>query len=595
MKEISRNEHPRPDFLRNNWINLNGEWDFDIDISNTGIDKGWHLPEKKYRNKIIVPFPPESKLSGIGNKDFMVSVWYKRKIEIPEEWKNRRIFLNFGAVDFLANVWINGKKMGHHTGGYTPFRFEITPFLEKENILIVNAYDDNRTFLQPCGKQSQKYNSYGCYYTRVTGIWQTVYLEATGKNYIKNFMILPDFDTGNVLFMVDTEKEGTLNIEIEAEGEKICETTTAGSGVIFAQCNIKNFIPWSTEKPFLYNVKFSLYSKMDKQDEVFSYFGFRKIEIKGKKILLNGKPIFMRFVLDQGYYPDGIYTAPSEQSLINDIKISKQFGFNGARLHQKIFEPLFLYHADKLGYLIWDEYPNWGIKNRQSHQTASILIDEWSDVIKRDFNHPSIIGWCPLNETHEPQDNELVRRIYRITKKFDPTRPVIDTSGYIHVETDMYDCHNYEQDPEKFKSYFEPFKTKDIVWQNRPELDAPYKGQPYWVSEYGGIWWDERKTDDGWGYGERPKTKQEFLKRYKKLTQILLNHPKICGFCYTQLYDVEQEVNGLCTYERKPKFDPEIIRMINLKKAEIEKNTWIRPFKENSFDHKYKRCIIDKR
>lgn len=571
MKEIPRNEHPRPDFLRNDWINLNGEWDFEIDTSTTGIEKEFYLPEKKFKERIVVPFPPESTLSRIKNTDFMVSVWYKRKIEIPENWKHKRIFLNFGAVDFFTNVWINGQKLGHHTGGYSPFRFEITPFLKKENILTVNAYDDNRTFLQPCGKQSQKYSSYGCYYTRVTGIWQTVYLETIGKNNIKHFRIIPDFETGQVLFIVEIEGKGRLDIEILAQAEKICQASTSACGLTFVQCNIKNFAPWSVETPFLYDVKFTLFADNEIQDQVYSYFGFRKIEIKGKKIFLNGKPIFMRLVLDQGYYPDGIYTAQSEQYLSNDIKISKQMGFNGARLHQKIFEPLFLYWADKLGYLVWDEYPNWGIENRQSHQTASILIDEWTDVMKRDFNHPSIIGWCVLNETHAPQDSELVRRFYKITKRFDPTRPVIDTSGYIHVETDMYDCHNYEQDAEKFKSSFEPFRTKDFVWQNRPDLDAPYNGQPYWVSEYGGIWWDEKRIKQGWGYGARPKTKKEFLTRYKKLTEILLNHPKICGFCYTQLYDVEQEVNGLYTYGRKPKFDPRIIRKINTQKAEIEK------------------------
>ncbi|HOK56651.1 MAG TPA: glycoside hydrolase family 2 TIM barrel-domain containing protein [bacterium] len=568
---IPREEHPRPDFKRKEWINLNGSWDFEIDLSNTGIEKKYYLPEKKFKEKIIVPFPPESKLSGIENKDFMVSVWYKRKIAIPENWRNKRIFLNFGAVDFLTNVWINGEKIGTHIGGYTPFRFEITEFLKSENILVVNAYDDNRNFLQPCGKQSQKYNSYGCHYTRVTGIWQTVYLEGTGKNYIKNFRIYPDYDTGRVLFLVEIEGMGNLKVEVYAENEKSVEKEAYGSKFIFLETDIKDFIPWSFENPFLYDVRFSLYSDGKKEDEVCSYFGFRKIEIRDKKIFLNKKPIFMRMVLDQGYYPDGIYTAPDENSIINDIKIAKDMGFNGARLHQKIFEPIFLYWADKLGYLIWGEYPNWGIKNGINHECFGIFVKEWIEKIERDFNHPSIIGWCPLNETSPSQDNELVRTLYRITKNIDKTRPVIDTSGYVHVETDIYDCHNYKQNPEEFKKDFEPFKKNDTIWQNFPQFDAPYKGQPYWVSEYGGIWWDVEGKKNGWGYGERPKTENDFIERYRKLTEILLNHPKICGFCYTQLYDVEQEVNGLYTYSRKPKFNPEIIRKINTQKAEIEK------------------------
>ncbi|MCM8807651.1 MAG: beta-galactosidase [Candidatus Omnitrophica bacterium] len=568
--KIPREEYPRPDFKRKDWINLNGVWDFEIDISNTGIEKGFYLKDKKFKEKIVVPFPPESKLSGIENKDFMVSVWYKKEIKIPEEWKNKRIFLNFGAVDFLTNLWINERHIGTHKGGYTPFKFEITEFLKKENFIVLNAYDDNRTFLQPCGKQSQKYNSYGCYYTRVTGIWQTVYMEATGKNYIKNFKIYPNFDTGEVLFLIDIDKEGEVKVEIHKESEKIDEKKTYGSGTVFLFFKIKNFIPWNIENPFLYDVKISLYSDKVLEDEVETYFGFRKIETRDKKILLNGKPIFLRMVLDQGYYPDGIYTAPSEQAIINDIKISKDMGFNGARLHQKIFEPLFLYWADKLGYIVWEEYPNWGVKSRISHESFGTIVKEWIEAIERDFNHPSIIGWCPLNETHMPQDNELVRSLYKITKNVDKTRPVIDTSGYIHVETDIYDCHNYKQNPEEFKRDFEPFEKEDKVWQNFPQFDAPYRGQPYWVSEYGGIWWDIEGIKEGWGYGERPKTKEEFIERYKKLTEVLLNHPRICGFCYTQLYDIEQEVNGLYTYSRKPKFDPEIIRKINTQKAKIE-------------------------
>ncbi|MCS7180378.1 MAG: beta-galactosidase [bacterium] len=569
--EIPRPEFPRPDFKRNEWMNLNGVWDFEIDTSNTGIEKKFYSYEKKLKEKILIPFPPESKLSGIGNNEFMVSVWYKKKIEIPENWKNKRIFLSFGAVDYLTNLWINEEKLGTHIGGYTPFTFEITKFLKRENFLIVNAYDDNRTFLQPCGKQSQKYYSYGCHYTRVTGIWQTVYLYATGKNYIKNFKIYSNYDTEEVLFLINVEGSGKVKVEIYQEDKKINEKENYGTGIVFILTKIKNFIPWTPENPFLYNVKFSLYSQGLKDDEVESYFGFRKIEIKDKKILLNEKPIFMRMVLDQGYYPDGIYTAPDEEDIKNDIKIAKNMGFNGARLHQKIFEPLFLYWADKLGYLVWSEYPNWGIRNGISEESFNILVKEWIEEIERDFNHPSIIGWCPLNETSLNQNDELVRNLYLITKNIDKTRPVIDTSGYVHVETDIYDCHNYKQNPEEFKNDFEPFKKEDKIWQNFPNREASYKGQPYWVSEYGGIWWDIEGIKNSWGYGDRPKTEKEFIDRYKKLTEILLFHPKICGFCYTQLYDVEKEVNGLYTYKRKPKFTPAIIKKINTQKAEIEK------------------------
>ncbi|HRR96180.1 MAG TPA: glycoside hydrolase family 2 TIM barrel-domain containing protein [Candidatus Ratteibacteria bacterium] len=560
---MERTEFPRPDFKRDEYKILNGIWDFEIDKSNTGIERELFLKDKKFSEKIVIPFPPESKLSKINEKDFMVSVWYKKEIEIPENWKNKRIFLNFGAVDFKASVWINEHFLGTHIGGYTPFSFEITNYLKRgKNYIVLNAYDDNRLNLQPAGKQSLKYNSYGCSYTRTTGIWQTVYLVATGKNYIEKIKISPDIENEKVNFFIDTTGGKFLEFEIYFSNEKV------GFGKFKVDKNgiysvpINKIIFWDCKNPALYDVKIKLFEdNKTLVDEIYTYFGIRTIKIAGNRIYLNGEKLFMKMVLDQGYYPDGIYTAKNQEELKKDIIISKNLGFNGARLHQKIFDPIYLYWADKLGYLVWEEYPNWGIRNRISEETFHILLYEWISSIERDINHPSIIGWCPLNETTIFQNPDLVKILYRITKKFDITRPVIDTSGYVHVETDIYDCHNYKQNPEEFKNDFEKFKTQDTIWKNFPEYDAEYQGQPYWISEYGGIWWSEEES--GWGYGDRPKNKKEFLERYNGLTKVLLNHPKISGFCYTQLYDVEQEKNGLYTYERELKFNPEIIRRIN--------------------------------
>ncbi|HGE71551.1 TPA: beta-galactosidase, partial [Candidatus Poribacteria bacterium] len=309
-------------------------------------------------------------------------------------------------------------------------------------------------------------------------------------------------------------------------------------------------------------------------DRVDSYFGMRSIKIENPAILLNGRPVFQRLVLDQGFYPDGIYTAPNDDALKNDIKLAMDVGFNGARLHQKVFEPRFLYWADKMGYLVWGEYPNWGL-NHSAKETLEQMMSNWLEVLDRDYNHPSIVGWCPFNETPGNQNPELLRLIYRVTKAYDHTRPTIDTSGYVHVETDLYDVHNYDQNPETFANAFRPLAEGGKAWQNSPDRDAPYKGQPYWVSEYGGIWWNPNQKDEkGWGYGGvagRPKSEEEYIERYRKLTETLLNHPKMCAFCYTQLYDIEQEVNGIYYYDRKPKFDPEKIRKINTQKAAIEK------------------------
>jgi len=577
QKELSipRPEYPRPQMIRNNWLNLNGLWEFQVDPGFSGEERGlYNKKREKFSQTINVPFCPESKLSGIGQKDFMPCVWYRKKFPIPEDWKGKRIFLHFGAVDYETTVWINGEKAGTHQGGYTPFYFEITPLLEKgENLLVVRVLDDVRSNLQPSGKQSLKWESYGTRYTRTTGIWQTVWLEAVPSTFIQSFRLYPDLDGGKVSFLVNINGETerfTLNTKIFALGKKVGEIEIPAKRTIFFTIDLSEIHPWEVGKPFLYDLELSLKKREKCQDKLTSYFGLRKIEIQGKKVLINNKPIFQRLVLDQGFYPEGIYTAPTKEALRQDIELSLSCGFNGARLHEKVFEPYFLYWADKLGYLVWEEYP---CETGDSFQPAALkaMLREWLEVIERDFNHPSIIGWCPFNETLVSQDPELIRLIYRTTKLIDPTRPVIDTSGGHHTETDIYDCHNYEQNPEKFAALFEAFKKGGQPWRNDPENQSPYQGQPYFVSEYGGTWWNpHQKSNKDWAYGKRPQTKKEFLERYQKLTEVLLFHPKISGFCYTQLYDIEQEVNGLYTYDRHPKFDPALIRKINSQKAAIE-------------------------
>ncbi|HWT73117.1 MAG TPA: glycoside hydrolase family 2 TIM barrel-domain containing protein, partial [Mobilitalea sp.] len=308
-------------------------------------------------------------------------------------------------------------------------------------------------------------------------------------------------------------------------------------------------------------------------DKVKSYFGLREIKMEGMKCLLNGKSIFQRLVLDQGFYPDGIYTAPSEEALIKDIKLSLDMGFYGARLHEKVFEPRFLYHCDKLGYIVWGEHANWGLDLSNPNSLFSFL-PEWLEALERDFNHPSIIGWCPFNETWDydgrKQLDDILRIVYLTTKQFDTTRPCIDTSGNFHVLTDIYDLHDYEQDARKFQTHYEGLITGGSFRDEHEGRQHYTKDLPVFISEYGGIKWDVNDSSNGWGYGEAPKTSDEFLFRYDGLTSTLLDNPNICAFCYTQLYDVEQEKNGLYTYERQAKFDPTVIKAINTRKAAIE-------------------------
>ena len=328
---------------------------------------------------------------------------------------------------------------------------------------------------------------------------------------------------------------------------------------------------WGPGHPTLYDLVFTLREGGEVVDSAASYFGLRSLRWDGQAILLNGRPVFQRLILDQGFYPDGIWTAPSDADLRQDIERSQAMGFNGARLHQKVFEERFLYWADRLGYMVWGEMGDWGIDLADARAVDSFLT-EWQEVMARDYSHPAIVGWCPLNERGNwGFQAEYIRHIFRTTRRLDPTRPVIDTSGYCHVETEVYDSHDYDQNPDTFEQRHAPFATGGDPYRSSGEKEAPYQGQPYMVSEYGGIWWNpDQKDEVGWGYGDRPKSEAEFLARFTALTTTLLNHPRMCGFCYTQLTNVEQEVNGLYTYDRKPKFDPARIREVVARRAAVE-------------------------
>ena len=571
---IPRPEHPIPQFYRENWLNLNGEWDFQIDRANSGMDRKLYEADVKFDSKIIVPFCPESELSGVCDKDFMDAVWYQREIEIPAEHSNRRALLHFGAVDFTATVYVNGKKVGQHKGGYISFTFDITDYLtDGKNILTVCAQDDVRNPYQARGKQSEKYYSHDCDYTRTTGIWQTVWLEFVPDAYIKNFKIFPHVDNCSVDITAQIVGSGNFEVEASYEGKpmgKTCVCAKSGNTVT-AHIDLSEEHLWEVGNGRLYDLTLTF-----NDDKVSSYFGLREVKLDGFKFLINGKSVFQRLVLDQGFYPDGIYTAPTEEAIIKDIQISLDAGFNGARLHQKIFEPRFLYHCDKMGYIVWGEYPNWGSDHTDPVSLYNVL-SEWIEEVNRDFNHPAIIGWCPYNETWDidgkEQYDDILATIYKTTKAMDTTRPCIDTSGNFHVMTDIFDVHDYEQDPEVFRKCYEALETDGTLF-DRHDKRQHYNGEATFVSEYGGIKWSPIEADSktvSWGYGNAPKTEEEFIARYKGLTDTLLDNEKMLGFCYTQLYDIEQEQNGLYYYDRTPKFDMSIFKAINERQAKIEK------------------------
>ena len=568
---IPRPEYPRPQLVREPWVNLNGKWEFEIDNAMVGFAKKYYEREH-LDGEITVPFCPESVLSGIGNVDYMNAVWYKRALDIPAEWKGKSILVHFGAVDYFARVWVNGKFVGEHRGGYTPFSVDITEALKEEgNSIVLLAEDDTKGGHQPVGKQSQWYYSAGCSYTRTTGIWQTVFMEAVDRYYVKNYKVVTDIETVSAELTVQLNNYA-VGCRVTAEAFYNGVPMGIASTVVNAMNCVIN-LPllekhlWEVGDGKLYDLKLTVEKDGVIYDTVTSYFGLRSVALTNRKFLINGKSVFGRWVLDQGFYPDGIYTAPTDEALKKDIELSMQLGFNGARLHQKIFEPRFLYWADKLGYLVWGEHGNWGIKIWDTAEIRNWL-PEWMESVERDFNHPSLIGWCPFNETWDNegrrQSDDLIKLTWQVTKAMDPTRPVIDTSGNFHVGpyTDIYDIHDYDQNVETYtehngKGVHETFRDRQ-----------KWYGQPFFISEYGGIGWS--LGSGAWGYGNAPKTEEEFIARYKGLTEAMLNNPDCCAFCYTQLYDVEQEQNGLMSYGREFKFDPKIFYDINTQKAAIE-------------------------
>ena len=572
---IPRNEHPNPNFKRENYEILNGEWEFEFDFGNSGVNREMFKNSSVFSKKITVPFCVESELSGIGYKDFIPAVWYRRKINITKEQLENRVFIIFGAVDFHAKLYVNEVEAGEHFGGYTSFRIELTKYLkEGENTLTLYVEDDTRSFMQARGKQSEEFYSHCCDYTRTTGIWQTVYLEFVKKDYIKNFKVYPNIENATLTITADLVGKGDFKATAFWDGKAVgvAESKVLGQTVTVT-LNLTEKHLWEVGKGGLYSLTLNF-----SDDEVTSYFGLREVDLSDGVCKINGKPVFQRLILDQGFYPDGIYTAPTKEALKNDILLSMKVGFNGARLHQKIFEPLFLHYCDELGYIVWGEHGNWGL-NWTKFESLRYFLLEIEEEIERDFNHPSIIGWCPYNETWEIdrafQDADVLRIVYRTVKALDKTRPCIDTSGNYHVETDIFDVHDYEQDYKIFKENYDKLFKENELYDRFPDKQH-WNGEPVFMSEYGGIRVvlqdvNAENTKEAWGYGNAARSLEEFYERYDGLTTALIDNPKMLGFCYTQLTDVEQELNGIYYYDRTEKFDAERLYKINTKVAAIEK------------------------
>lgn len=579
MKKIKN--YPRPQFVRDSWLSLNGKWKFVFDDENIGEEKQF-FNEFPNSREILVPFTYETKISGINDETVHENIWYSNDININVE-KNKNTILHFEGSDFITKLWINGNYVGMNIGGYHRFSFDITKFIVdgKNNFTI--KVEDSLSKIQPRGKQRYKSESFKCWYIQTTGIWKTIWMESVSKNHIVSVKNTPNYDNKNIEIELVTnisEKDIT-NFEIETEIQfdnkivngkrQIIEDKIFNYSVDIYNLENKNEIKcWSPESPNLYDINYKLYYKGKIIDEVSSYFGVRKISIENSKILLNNKELYLKMILDQGYWSDSHLTPPSEEAIIKDIEIVKKYGYNGIRKHQKIEDERFLYYCDINGILVWSEMANCYEFNNES---IEYFMNEWIKVVKQNYNHPSIITWVPINESwgipnvsSQETEQNFANSLYYITKTIDKTRPVISNDGWEHTISDIITIHDYKQEPELL---YNEYNDKDLdVLNNKKAYNTIHKlfsgnyiynGQPIIMSEYGGI---ALNSDKGWGYGKQVKDESEFLDRFERLTNAIRKTKYICGYCYTQLTDVQQEINGLVYEDRNDKFCSETINKI---------------------------------
>lgn len=576
MTDIPRPEYPRPQFVREHWLNLNGPWRFAYDDHDQGLKDRWYQAHN-FDRSITVPFAYQTRLSGIHDTDFHDIIWYERTFTLPQAWAGHRLILHFGAVDYRAQVWVNGACVAIHEGGHVPFAVDITHAITTgDNRITLRVEDSTKDLEQPRGKQYWERESASIFYTRTTGIWQTVWLEPVSDVYLDHFKLTPDIDAAQVhmqyvLNRYVAESDIRIDAEITLDGAPVStHTHTVDAFRTYASIALGDAAAlrlWSPESPTLYDLTLTVRHGDQVIDRVQSYFGMRKISIDGGQVKLNNQPYYMRLVLDQGYHPEGLLTFPSDDALKQDVLLTKEMGFNGARKHQKVEDPRYLYWADKLGLLVWGEMAN---AYQYSERAVGRITQEWQEAIARDYNHPCIVAWVPINESWGVPDLHGDRRqvdhllgLYHLVRSLDPSRLVISNDGWEHARTDLLTIHDYEGSGDVLRARY---GTLESTLQARPANRDLYvggfthEGQPILVTEFGGIGY-QKDAQEGWGYTTAGDD-DEFIRRYRDVVMALRESPLIQGFCYTQITDVEQEINGLLTYDRKPKVDLAIIREI---------------------------------
>lgn len=597
MDVAERAEYPRPRLTRPRWASLNGPWAFGFDDADRGLREGWHHVSGADLDgganalplTINVPFCFQSELSGIGDRDRHDVVWYGRTFDAPTLGDDETLLLHFGAVDYRSSVWVNGARVAQHEGGHTPFFADIGAVIRPTgNVIVVRAEDPLDDLEMPRGKQywveKPALEESSIFYTPTTGIWQSVWLEPVGRRRIADVELEPDLDAAEVLCqvtLVGDMRAASVRITISLEGHTLADDHVGVvSSVVEQRCSVlaspevvgprvadaQGLATWSPEDPKLYDVAVQLFDE-DGQllDAVETYVGMRKIEIRDGRVLLNGRPYQQRLVLDQGYFPGGLLTAASDDALRADIEAAKELGFNGARKHQKVEDPRWLHWADRLGFLVWSEMPS---AYRYSSEMVRRVTSEWEEVVRRDRSHPCIVAWVPMNESwgvprlaSDVRQRELLLALYHLTRSLDPTRPVVSNDGWEHATTDLCTIHDYGDASTLRTRYATRAGALAAEPADRPIYLDGYgdHGAPMILSEFGGV-----AIADGpetWGYDTVTDTSQ-LAERVAELVAAADASPALQGFCYTQLTDVEQEANGLLTFDRRHKVRPDVVRRV---------------------------------
>jgi beta-galactosidase/beta-glucuronidase len=585
MADTAKPLHPRPRVQRNEWIDLNGQWQFTYDDADVGLSERWQDDARRFERAINVPFPPESEMSGINDKGYHPVLWYRRTFDATAA-PDGRLLLHFGAVDYRAHVWVNGDLVATHEGGHTPFTADITASLKSdgEQVVVVRAEDQPRDITQPRGKQDWLPKPHAIWYDRTSGIWQTVWLEPVARTFIEDFQLTPDIVAGSVKVEATLNRAyaGALEIVLRKGEETLAQQRVSVNGTIIettitiaaAQNGVhRGDLWWAPDNPNLIDVMASLLDPAgDLVDAIESYFGLRSVGIASGRFLLNDRPMFVRSVLEQGFWPKSHLTAPSADALKQEVQLIKDLGFNAVRIHQKIEDPRFLYWADKLGLMVWGEIAN---AYEYNAQAVSRLTREWLSAVKRDRSHPCIVTWVPINESWGVSDIALRRdqqdfatSLYHLTKAIDPMRPVISNDGWEHTISDIIGIHDYTQYREQLD---DRYGSKDAIERTLTEMRPTRKrlllrpedqrNQPVMITEFGGLSLHPDQGKAWFGYATA-QSNEEYLEMMKSLFDAIYESPDLAGFCYTQLTDTQQETNGLYDENRKPKLPVDRLRDI---------------------------------